>query len=49
MRGFGRGGYRREQAGAQRPDAVQFAETARDTAKAIAAGNGDKAANPQKT
>jgi hypothetical protein len=30
------------------PDAVQFAETARDTAKAIAAGNGDKAANLQK-
>jgi|HubBroStandDraft_1064217.scaffolds.fasta_scaffold414076_2 hypothetical protein len=29
-------------------DAVQFAETARDTAKAIAAGTGDKAANLQK-
>jgi hypothetical protein len=30
------------------PDAVQFAENARDAAKAIAAGNGDKAANLQK-
>jgi mono/diheme cytochrome c family protein len=30
------------------PDAVEFAETARDTAKAIAAGTGDKAANLQK-
>jgi mono/diheme cytochrome c family protein len=29
-------------------DAVQFAETARDAAKAIAAGDGDKAANLQK-
>jgi len=29
-------------------DAVQFAETARDAAKAIAAGTGDKAANLQK-
>ena len=29
-------------------DAVNFAETARDSAKAIAAGNGDKAANLQK-
>src|SRR5689334_4796264 len=30
------------------PDAVQYAENARDAAKAIAAGNGDKAANLQK-
>jgi hypothetical protein len=30
------------------PDAVQFAESARDAAKAIAAGTGDKAANLQK-
>ncbi len=29
-------------------DAVKFAETGRDAAKAIAAGNGDKAANLQK-
>lgn len=29
-------------------DAVKFAETARDAAKAIAAGTGDKAANLQK-
>jgi mono/diheme cytochrome c family protein len=29
-------------------DAVQFAETARDAAKAIASGTGDKAANLQK-
>jgi hypothetical protein len=29
-------------------DAVRFAETARDAAKAIAAGSGDKAANVQK-
>ena len=29
-------------------DAVKFAETARDAAKAIAAGSGDKAANLQK-
>jgi mono/diheme cytochrome c family protein len=32
----------------QTADAVAFAETARDAAKAIAAGNGDKTANLQK-
>jgi hypothetical protein len=30
------------------PDAVLFAETARDAALAIASGNGDKTANLQK-